>query len=550
MLTHPLIEVVIVDRDRGAGCTPLIKFLKKMAHVRLSILSDCPNDLSKVNVLVTFGHTIRQADQKLLREYVRAGGGWLLLNPVEPNLPSDVFGVRIGPPGPETELRVLFRNPDHKLAVRLPDAIYLKSLHQPMECIDSDAEILLYADWNYSHNPVVVYRQFDTGKVAVSTLSTYDHPTFHQILYRLIRELAGQAISNPTIGIGILGYAPSVGQLHGVGAENTAGLSLKAICDLNPQRRTQAHMDFVEPKIYETAEALGNDPEVDLVIVATPPNTHAKLSLQMMRSGKHVVCEKPLAFNRQETDAMVQMAESDRLHLSCHQNRRWDVDYLAIKQALKEDLIGELFYMETFVGGFSHPCGYWHSHAPISGGTTYDWGAHYLDWMVGLMPEPVASVSATRHNRVWHDVTNADQERILIRFASGKEAEFMHSDIAAVRKPKWYLLGTKGAILGRWRDVRAYSADPLVYYHEDDIPATEMTPELQLFGRHSSGQIVQHNLAVPDRQPYQFHCNLADHLLLGEPIAAPLEDSVRVVAILEAAAQSASASGQLEVVDV
>jgi predicted dehydrogenase len=256
-----------------------------------------------------------------------------------------------------------------------------------------------------------------------------------------------------------------------------------------------------------------------------------------------------LALNRQETAALVEMSELENLHLSCHQNRRWDVDYLAIKQAILEDLIGELFYMETFVGGFSHPCGYWHSHAPISGGTTYDWGAHYLDWIIGLIPDPVASVSATRHNRVWHDVTNADQERILIRFASGKEAEFLHSDIAAVRKPKWYLLGTHGAILGQWRDIRAYKTDPLIYYHQEDIPATEMTPDLRLFRRHSSGQVIQQDLVKPERQPFQFHCNLADHLLLGEPIAAPLIDSVQVVAILEAAVKSAQAGGKPEVVD-
>jgi hypothetical protein len=60
--------------------------------------------------------------------------------------------------------------------------------------------------------------------------------------------------------------------------------------------------------------------------------------------------------------------------------------------------------------------------------------------IVGLMPDPVAAVTATRHNRVWQDVTNADQERIQIRFAGGKEAEFIHSEIAAIRKPKWYLL--------------------------------------------------------------------------------------------------------------
>jgi predicted dehydrogenase len=244
---------------------------------------------------------------------------------------------------------------------------------------------------------------------------------------------------------------------------------------------------------------------------------------------------------------MIEMAQRQGVHLSCHQNRRWDVDYLAIRQALREGLIGELYYLETFVGGFHHPCGYWHSDAKISGGLTYDWGAHYLDWIVSLMPARVQSVMCMRHKRVWHDVTNADQERIQIRFAGGQEAEFMHSDIAAVRKPKWYLLGTQGAISGQWQDVRAYVPDAVVYFEPYDIPATEMPPELTLYRRHSSGQIVTRKLAIPERRHYLFHQNLADHLLTGEPIAAPLAHSVQVVAILEAAARSAAKGGTLEV---
>lgn len=246
---------------------------------------------------------------------------------------------------------------------------------------------------------------------------------------------------------------------------------------------------------------------------------------------------------------MVEMAERQKLHLSCHQNRRWDVDYLAIKQALAEGLIGELFYMETFVGGFSHPCGYWHSHDEISGGTAYDWGAHYLDWVVSLIPDRISAVIGTCHQRVWHDVSNVDQERIQIRFAGGQEAEFLHSDIAAVPKPKWYLLGTEGAIIGHWQNVTHYEIDPVIFYHEHQIPPTEMVPHLRLHRRHASGQIVAQTLALPKRQPYLLYRNLADHLLTGEPLEAPLEHSVLVVAILEAARRSAAKGGAVEVFD-
>jgi predicted dehydrogenase len=185
----------------------------------------------------------------------------------------------------------------------------------------------------------------------------------------------------------------------------------------------------------------------------------------------------------------------------------------------------------------------------VSGGTSYDWGAHYLDWIVSLVQRPVTAVIGTRHKRVWRDVTNADQERIQIRFEGGIEAEFMHSDIAAARKPKWYLLGTRGAITGHWQDVQTHTIDANHYYQRHEIPATEMTPELAIFHRRAEGEVIRITPAVGEREPYSFHRNLADHLLLGEPITAPLADSVKVVAILEAAARSMRHGGTLEVLD-
>jgi predicted dehydrogenase len=259
-----------------------------------------------------------------------------------------------------------------------------------------------------------------------------------------------------------------------------------------------------------------------------------------------VLCEKPLALNRKDANEMAACAAEQRVHLSCHQNRCFDVDYLAIKQTIRDGKIGDLFFMETFVGGFSHPCGYWHSHDEISGGTAFDWGAHYLDWIVSLIPGDVIAVIGTRHKRVWYDVTNADQERIQIRFAAGQEAEFIHSDIAAAPKPKWYLLGTEGSIIGHWRDITTYEIDPDLYFHEHPIPPTEMVPELRLHRRHPSGQIVSQKLAIPKRQHHLFYNNLANHLLAGEPLAAPLEQSVLVVAILEAAGRSAANGGSVE----
>ena len=548
MIYNPPISILFLKEEEDKPLASFLSYLRSIPHIRLLELPQLPQDLSSYDIVITCNILHSDTTVDRLTQFVLAGGGWQLFVDLSERPLPQIFGVQQDPMGPVTELRVLFENAGHPLAVRLPDAVYLKGRYHALSKTAEDTETILYADWQYSHRSVLTHRRIGQGHVACTSLQAYADPALQRILYRLLYQLAGRRLTGNPLGVGILGYAPSVGRTHGLGAEKTPGLALGAICDLNPDQLDRARSDFPGVRTYESAEVFADAADVDLVIVATPPDTHTRLCLQMMSAGKHVVCEKPLALNCRETDALKEMAAKQGVHLSCHQNRRWDPDYLAIKQSLADGLIGDLFYMESFVGGFHHPCGYWHSHAPISGGTSYDWGAHYLDWMVSLIPEQVVSVVGSRHKRVWQDVTNADQERIQVRFSGGKEAEFMHSDIAAARKPKWFLLGTEGAIVGNWRDVTSHEFDPDHYYQRHDIPATEMVPDLTLFRRHHSGNIVRLNPAIPDRNHYRFHSNLADHLLWGEPIVAPLSDSVKVVTILEAAARSMANGGTVEVV--
>jgi len=547
MIRHPSISVCFMLEKADAALSSLFSYLRSMPHVKLAVQPHLPRNLSSYDVVVSSNAKNSADTVEPLSQFVGSGGGWLtLVNLSECALPP-IFGVQPEPLGPAAELRVLFENAGNPLAVRLPEAIYLKGRYQALSRTADDSETILYADWHYRHKPVFTCRRQGAGLAACTALQDYGNPHFQRILYRTLWQLAGRKINEGVLKTAILGYAPSVGKFHGIGTQSTTGLGLWAVCDSNPQRLKAACRDFSEVKIYDSADNLADDPQVDLVIVATPPNSHARLCLQMMAAGKHVVCEKPLALSRRETDAMLAMADQHEVHLSCHQNRRWDPDFLAIRQALMEGVIGDLFYLESFVGGYHHPCGYWHSDAQVSGGMAYDWGAHYLDWIVALMPQQVETVLGTRHKRVWHDVTNADQERIQIRFSGGQEAEFIHSDIAAARKPKWYLLGDEGAIVGHWRDITSHEIDPILYYRQHDIPATEMTPDLTLYRRQKNGDLIRIKPAIPERRHYQFHGNLADHLLWGEPIVAPLADSVKVVWILEAAARSMANGGKWEV---
>jgi len=537
----------------GSATEPPVKsfldYLRDLSHVDVSQDEHFSAQYEKVDAVITAGPDPAAGAVDELIRYVENGGAWLHAVNGAGTALHGVFGAQPEEVGPAGELRVLFTERDDPAAERLRDAFYVPGPFQPLRVGAPDARVVLYTDWHYTHQAVMVRRPAGRGQVACTTLQSFDHADIQQLCYRVLLSLIGHAFG-AVLGVGILGYAPSVGRLHGLGCRNTAGLNLRAACDLNPERLSQASEDFPDIGLCATGDELLARPDVDLVIVATPPNTHAELCRQAMAAGKHVVCEKPLALGQSETDMLLNAAAQAEVHLSCHQNRRFDPDYLAIRDAVKTGLIGDPFYLETFVGGFWHPCGYWHSHAPVSGGTAYDWGAHYLDWIISLFEDPIETVRGTRHKRVWHDVTNADQERIQIRFEGGREAEFMHSDIAAYRKPKWYLLGTAGALIAQWRDVTAYDHDPDLYFFQRDIPATEMPPLISLHRKRRSGGIEVIHPELPPREDFAFHRNLADHLLTGEPLAAPLSDSIKVVAILEAAARSMANGGRAEVLHV
>ena len=120
----------------------------------------------------------------------------------------------------------------------------------------------------------------------------------------------------------------------------------------------------------------------------------------------------------------------------------------------------------------------------------------------------------------------------------------MHSDIAAALKPKWYILGEQGAIVGDWRHEtvksRRWSGDLI----EERLAPSEALPELCLYTYDTGGAIQKHPLTLPAAPSYAFHRNLANHLHLGEPLAIPPEQSRRNIAVMEAAKRSAEQGGE------
>jgi predicted dehydrogenase len=375
------------------------------------------------------------------------------------------------------------------------------------------------------------------------------NPELAQLLGRALRPDLHCCGRN--IGVGIVGYGPlgGMGYHHGLGVTATDGLELVAVVDPNVERRKAAETDFPGVRTYASVSELVSDDDVEVALVATPPAHHVALTLTLLRAGKHVACEKPLCLTVAEADQIIATAAASRRMLTVHQNRRWDPDFVALRRAVGAGLLGEIFNVETFVGGYAHPCRTWHSDTAVSGGAGYDWGSHHVDWVLQLISGAPRVVQAHGHKRVWHDVTNHDQIRVRMIWPDGREAEFLQSDIAAVRRPKFYVQGTAGTLVGSYRTITLEAIEPGRGYVATQPHHAEAPAELVLARYESGYGISETRLPPAVDQPFAFHRNLADHLHLGEPLAITPASVRRVIGVLEAAQRSSTRGGAPVVIE-
>ena len=334
---------------------------------------------------------------------------------------------------------------------------------------------------------------------------------------------------NSPLRVGLLAYG-AIGHEHNQAVAATEGLTLTAVCDTNPERIAAAQELAPAIAAFGDATLMLDSGLIDIVVISTPPNSHYSWAKEALQRGIHVVLEKPMALTAAECDELIALAAEKDLTLVVYQNRRFDRDFVTMRRLIESGAIGEPFAFESFVGGYSRPCDYWHSMSDVSGGAIFDWGSHYLDQIMNLFPQKVAHVSGVNHKRHWHHVTNADHAEVRLTFDNGTTAIFVNSDLAAARRPKFYVLGTHGAIIGEWD----LAAEPAVA----DLPA-------QIFVYKDDGQRVQVDL--DDVTPYLFHQELAAYLLDGTPMQVSALGSRDVVALMEAAEASALRNGMPEV---
>ncbi|MDT7573620.1 MAG: scyllo-inositol 2-dehydrogenase [Actinomycetota bacterium] len=529
-MSHALNRVSILSADPAAH-RPLLDYL---ARTGLTVSDERDGD-----VLLVLGAT--DLPEAVEDDLLAGGTPTLVVGPTMSTALTDAAGLVPGQLTALHEIRVRPGPDAGDVAARLAGDLIVTD-HWPLQDkVADDVEVLLTASYGFADHAVATWRAgTGVGTLTVgSTPSTYADPAWQRIVHRLLLRITGHA-DGPPVRVGLLGYG-AIGHEHSKAIRRTEGLELRAVCDPDPARVAAARA--AAPDVHAVDDLLAQD-DVDLVIVSTPPNTHADWALRCLDAGKHVVVEKPFCLTVDEADRQIAAAADRGLLLAVYQNRRWDADYLALKKAVRTGLLGDVFHYESFLGGFGHPCNFWHSDETVSGGAIYDWGSHFLDWALDLFTAPVDWVSATSHKRVWHDVTNADHTRVLLHFADGVEAEFTHSDLAAALKPKFYVLGTRGGLIGDWRHERVVARSDIGTLREDRLAHSDSPAALRLFTPDGSGGSSETLMSIPPAPPEPFHRQLADQLLSGEPMEVTPVGSRRNIAVMQAATLSARDGGR------
>ena len=467
------------------------------------------------------------AQEKGLLEFVRGGGGFIGIHSATDSFRGnrayiEMIGGEFRTHPHHHEFPISIVNREHYLTVRMPDfSIYDEMYH--LQNFDPEVcTVLAETVWQGERMPMVYVKDYGQGRIVYlangHTQESWDHPEFRKLLLRSLRWATGAELPEKTIRCGLLGYggAFNMGRGHSGWIDATPGLKTVAMCDIDPERVAAAKEELPDLEGYfSNLDDMLVMPDLDLVVIILPHYLHAPMALKCLRAGKHVILEKPFCINVDEANAMIETARENERMLTVFHNRRWDGDYVTIQDVIRRGLIGEVFHIECGGGNYRRPGTWWRSDKAISGGVMYDWGAHFIDWVLNLVPSKVTQVTGDFQKRVWHHVTNEDHGEVYIRFENGVTADYMISHIAALARPKWRIMGTKGAI-------ETIDGDKLRVVS------------------HSSG-IRQDSVVEITLERYgstQFYRNIADHLLLDEQLAVTPESARRVIAVIEAAERS------------
>ena len=246
-------------------------------------------------------------------------------------------------------------------------------------------------------------------------------------------------------GVAVVGYG-GMGSWHTRHILNSDVTELKGIWDIKESRRAAAVENGIH--VYSSFEDLLADESVELVTVAVPNDVHKPLCIAAMEAGKNVICEKPVAMNLMELKEMIAASNRTGKIFTTHQNRRWDADFIMMKDVYNSGDLGEVFAIESRVQGSHGIPGDWRKEKEHGGGMLLDWGVHLIDQILQMVKGKKLSSLYCRFDHITNYEVD-DGFKLDMYFEDGPVARVEVGTSNFINLPRYYMLGTNGSAIVR-----------------------------------------------------------------------------------------------------
>jgi predicted dehydrogenase len=336
------------------------------------------------------------------------------------------------------------------------------------------------------------------------------------------------------IRVGLIGFGLGGRVFHAPLISSVEGLKLAAVFERTSNRAAERYPGIVT---YRSLEELLADSSLDLIVVTTPNGTHFDLARRILRAGKSVVVDKPMAVTSVEIAELMALAAERNLLLAPFHNRRWDGDFQTIQKVLREGSLGRLVSLESRMDRWRPVVPtdrVWKNDLALGGGLLLDLGTHLADQALVLFGMPEAVSADVRRERDGQGAN--DSFTVRLRYP-GLLVTLGANSLSLPAAPRFHLRGTNG---NYWK----YEVDPqeaaLNKVSRIDDPNWGREPAASWGTLHvgiDGGSVSRPIETIPgDYRLY--YAGIRDALLGKAPAPVAALDAWRVARLLEWAAES------------
>jgi predicted dehydrogenase len=345
---------------------------------------------------------------------------------------------------------------------------------------------------------------------------------------------------NAPLRVGLLGFGFASATFHAPLIAAVPGLQLTAISSSRPH---DVHTAWPQVSVCDSAEQLIARNDIDLVVVATPNNTHAPLAKLALLEGKHVVVDKPFTLNVREAQELIALAgQQDRL-LSVFQNRRWDSDFMSVQAVLKRGTLGRVVHFESHFDRYRPVVPQrWRDSGEPGSGLWFDLGPHLLDQALQLFGPPQTLTLDWARQR---DNSKADDWFHAVLHYDAMRVVLHASALTAQVAPRFTVHGTQGSLIKFGLDtqeaaLKAGLRPPHAEWGADPQP-------LRLTLSDDQQQLSESTQATKPGDYTRYYAGVRDAIQSGAPNPVPAEEALQVMQLLELGCVSASEGRRMAV---